>query len=75
MSLQATLAPRWVERGGRRRAQAWEVARYLIANAPPEWVVEYLRLMLPCKVCGAAAHAGCRRGMGEVDATHYGRGE
>lgn len=55
--------------------KGWSTARMIVHTAKPEHVVEYLRLLLPCKVCGAAPLVGCTRGLGEVQATHPQRGE
>lgn len=54
----------------------WEAARQAIArNANPSVVVGILRLLLPCKVCGARPLQACTRRLGSASGTHPGRGE
>ena len=56
-------------------ARGWTVARTMMAHGtPPAVVVEFLRLLHPCQQCGARALSPCRRGLGEVNATHLQRG-
>jgi len=49
-------------------------ARVLMYVATPDEVVAWLRLMFGCQKCGALPLQECRRGVGEVHATHLQRG-
>lgn len=55
--------------------RGWVVARTMMSyGSSPAEVVEYLRLLHRCKQCGARPLYPCRRGLGEVRATHLQRG-
>jgi len=55
--------------------RGWTVAHTMVAHgSSPAHVVDFLRLLHTCQQCGARPLYPCRRGLGEVRATHLSRG-